>query len=294
MHCLGFKNNGLDKTLKSFVGFAEMKPVGAKNKPIIRLIQESSPFLSIVVPAYNEEKRIEDSLRNLMRFSAGFARPHEIIVVIEKSSDRTVEIAQKTVGENPVFRVVANAVQRGKGYAVKTGMMLARGEYVFFMDADLSTPLEEVEKFLRDFELHPDLDVLIGNRKHPDSDIVKSQNFLRKFMGKMFNNIVQFFAVRGIKDTQCGFKAFRKKTVSPLFSRQTIDGFSFDVEILLLAQGLGFRIGSRPVTWVNSPDSKVRIIRDSWDMFVKMMKVRSIVRQSLKLAQGAGKDQKAA
>lgn len=206
----------------------------------------------------------------------------EIIIVIEKSSDRTVEFAQKAIDGNPMFHVVENDVQRGKGYAVKTGMLRALGEIVFFMDADLSTPLAEIFKFIAEFTTHPEVDVIIGSRAEAKSMILKKQSWIRRNMGRAFNRFVQAFGVTGIRDTQCGFKAFRKKTVEPIFSRQTIDGFAFDVEILVLAKAMGFKIATVPVRWVNSADSKVRIWIDPLLMLVDLVRIKRLVRQSLK------------
>ncbi|MDZ4676392.1 MAG: glycosyltransferase family 2 protein [Oligoflexia bacterium] len=243
--------------------------------------QPGAPFLSLVIPAYNESKRIARSLKDLKSFFASFGSSIEIILVIEKSTDNTVEITKKTVGNDPHFIIIANDVQRGKGYAVKTGMLKARGETVFFTDLDLSTPLVEVIAFLGHFESNPQVDILIGSRQHAKSQILKRQNPIRQKMGQMFNFFVQLFAVKGITDTQCGFKAFRKKTIEPIFSRQTINGFSFDVEILLLAQYLGYKTEVLPVKWTNDPDSKVHIIRDSLKMFFDLLRVKRLVKKTL-------------
>jgi dolichyl-phosphate beta-glucosyltransferase len=218
--------------------------------------QKDQPILSIVIPAYNEERRIERSLQDLISFFGSFGAGVEILLVIEKSTDTTVEIARHMVGTNPAFKVIANDVQKGKGFAVRTGMLQARGQIVFFMDLDLSTPLAEVLKFLAHFQEHPEIDVLIGSRQHPESQILKRQNPIRNRMGKTFNLFVQWMAIKGITDTQCGFKAFRAKCVAPIFSRQTIDGFSFDVEVLLLAQGLGYQAEAMKLIRKALPQSK--------------------------------------
>lgn len=206
----------------------------------------------------------------------------ETIIVIEKSSDRTAELARAEVGQDPAFTIVENDVQRGKGYAVKTGMLRARGELVFFMDADLSTPLAEVFKFVGEFGMKNDVDVLIGSRAEAKSQILKRQTWIRQNLGRGFNRFVQAFGVSGIRDTQCGFKAFRKRTVEPIFSRQTVDGFAFDVEILLLAQAMGFKVATLPVRWTNSVDSKVRIWIDPLLMLYDLLRLKRIVRRSLK------------
>ena len=245
----------------------------------------SNPSLSIVIPAYNEERRLPGTIRDVRSFFARFPEV-EVIVVIEKSTDRTVELATEAAASGPMnqpkIQIVANDVQRGKGYAVKCGMLRARGEFVFFMDADLSTPLAEVLKFLAEFQAEPNVDILIGSRAEAKSQIIKKQSWVRRNMGRSFNRFVQVFGVDGIKDTQCGFKAFRKRAVEPIFSRQTLNGFAFDVEILVLAQMMGFRIQTIPVRWVNSPDSKVRIWLDPFKMLVDLIRIKRLARQTLK------------
>lgn len=239
--------------------------------------------LSLVIPAYNESKRIKESLHKLQTYFKG-QRNVEIILVVEKSSDKTLEFARELVGNDNRFRIVGNKVQKGKGYAVKTGMLKAKGAVVIFMDLDLSTPLTEIPKFLSYLNKHSTTDVLIGNRKHKNSKILKKQSLLRRKMGQIFNFFVQRLAVRGIKDTQCGFKAFRNHVIKPVFQRQTLDGFSFDVEVLLLAQQMGYQIDVHPVQWHNSAESKVRIVRDSLKMLMDLIRVRYLVRQTLRLS----------
>ncbi len=241
----------------------------------------SNPSLSIVIPAYNEERRLPGTIRDVRSFFARFPQV-EVIVVVEKSTDRTVELAKEAAGGDPMIQIVANDVQRGKGYAVKCGMLRARGQFVFFMDADLSTPLAEVLKFLAEFQAQPEVDILIGSRAEAKSQIIKKQSWVRRNMGRSFNRFVQVFGVEGIKDTQCGFKAFRKRAVEPVFSRQTLNGFAFDVEILVLAQMMGFKIQTIPVRWVNSPDSKVRIWLDPFKMLIDLIRIKRLARRTLR------------
>lgn len=241
----------------------------------------SVPF-SLVIPAYNEERRLPASIRDIRSFFAKFEIPFEVLIMVEKSTDRTVELATKAAEGEPRISVVDNKVQRGKGYAVKSGMLKARGDIVFFMDADLSTPLSEVLNFLAHFQAHPETDVLIGSRAHAKSLIVKRQSRFRQTLGRTFNKFVQFFGVRGIEDTQCGFKAFRSKPAKEVFSRQTLNGFAFDVEVLMLAQELGFKIDVLPVKWINSEDSKVRILIDPFKMLWDLIQTRRIVRKTIR------------
>lgn len=244
----------------------------------------TSPTLSVVIPAFNEERRLPDTIRNLKAFFQRGDTPMtglEIILVIEKSIDRTIELAREAIAGDPMFILIANDVQRGKGYAVKTGMLIARGQTVFFMDADLSTPLAEVFKFMGEFQAKPDVDILIGSRADAKSQVMKKQSWIRRNMGRAFNRFVLAFGASGIRDTQCGFKAFRLRAVEPIFSRQTVDGFAFDVELLVLAEMMGFKVEAIPVRWVNSPDSKVRIWIDPLKMLFDLVRIKRIARQSL-------------
>lgn len=244
----------------------------------------SRPALSLVIPAYNEERRLPRSLADMRAFFGKFPEGSiEILAICEKSSDRTLELARQAVAGDPRFEIVDNLVHRGKGYAVRSGMLRARGEIVFFMDADLSTPLSEVVKFMAYFAETPEADVVIGSRRDPNSEIVKRQSLFRQQLGRAFNYFVKIFGVSGIKDTQCGFKAFRAQACADVFSRATIDGFAFDVEALMLAQEMGYRIDIRPVIWVNSPDSKVRVLIDPLKMLWDLIKIRRRVRRALRL-----------
>jgi len=236
----------------------------------------------LVVPAYNEERRLPTSIRDIRSFMPVLGVNWELICVIEKSTDQTVVKATEAAGADPHVQVIDNKVQRGKGYAVKSGMLRARGDFVFFMDADLSTPLSEIVKFMAEFAADPQAQVLIGSRAHAKSQIIKRQSLFRQTLGRTFNKFVRIFGVEGLEDTQCGFKAFRRQVVAPIFERQTLDGFAFDVEILMLAEEMGLKIRSIPVQWVNSPDSKVRILIDPLKMLWDLIRIRSIVRRTLR------------
>jgi dolichyl-phosphate beta-glucosyltransferase len=245
-------------------------------------IDKDEIFLTIVIPAYNEAKRITRSLEDVKNFFRSADKSIEIIVVIEKSTDDTLLLARQSAGNDPRFQIIANEVQKGKGFAVRTGMLKARGKFAFFMDLDLSTPLVEVFNFLAYFDQHPETLVLIGSRQHPKSTLIKRQHPLRQKMGSIFNGLVQMFALKGISDTQCGFKAFRKEVVLPIFKRCKLNGFSFDVEVLMLAEALGFKFEALPVKWINAADSKVRMIQDSMKMFFDVLKIKSIVSKTMR------------
>ena len=246
---------------------------------------KSDPQVSIIIPAYNEALRLPNSLRLLRDFLGGSfwaARSCEVLVVVEHSTDGTLELARERTSEQANFHIIDNRVRRGKGHAVRSGMRQARGAFVFFMDADLSVPLEEIEQFVAHFEAHPDDAVLVGSRQHPQSRIERPQAGLRQTMGKTFNRILRSMALLPFRDTQCGFKAFRSEAAREIFQLQTIDGFAFDVEVLLLAQALGYRIRELPVRWLNSPESKVNIVRDSLRMLIDAFTVRRRVATIMK------------
>lgn len=227
--------------------------------------------LSVIIPAYNEEKRLPESLQKIRAFLSRQPYASEVLVVDDGSKDKTCETAEAALRGFP-HRVLKNPGNRGKGYSVRHGMMEAAGEYLLFSDADLSTPIEEVQKFLP--ALEKEYDVVIGSRAMDQSKIKVRQNFIREGMGKTFNFLARLLTFRGIKDSQCGFKAFRRAAGRDLFSRQTLDGFGFDVEIVYLAQKLGYKLLEAPVVWLNSPQSKVRLLSDPLDMFADLVRIR--------------------
>lgn len=240
-----------------------------------------APFLSLVIPAYNEAQRLEASLRALREHLAGTNVSHEVVLVVEQSTDGTLELARRLTAGQAAFRVIGNETQLGKGHAVRTGMLAAQGEITFFMDADLSTPLTEITAFLAYFDAHPEIDVLVGNRAHAQSRILKKQSIVRRKMGQTFNAVLRAIVGIRIADTQCGFKAFRRASREAIFSRQKLDGFAFDVEVLLLADKLGYRVADLPVQWKNAEGSKVHLIRDSLRMSRDALRVRRLVEQTL-------------
>jgi dolichyl-phosphate beta-glucosyltransferase len=216
--------------------------------------------------------------------------PHEVLIVVEHGTDGTLELAMEAAAKQANFRVIDSGPQRGKGHAVRSGMRQAQGDLVFYMDADLSVPLEEVDRFLAYFENHPEVDVLVGNRQHALSRIEPRQTPVRQMMGQIFNRILRSLAPLDLRDTQCGFKAFRREAAEAIFARQRLDGFAFDVEVLLLAQSLGHRIADLPVRWINSPESKVHIIRDSARMLWDTLRLRRLVARSENAARLAKRD----
>ena len=244
------------------------------------------PALSIVIPAYNEAGRLPRNLPAVAACGEALDLPdsYEVLVMVERSPDGTLEKAREAAAPFPRVEVVDNGPQRGKGHAVRAGMLRAAGEIVLFMDADLSTPLDEVGKFLEYFAAHPDIDVLIGNRRHADSHIGRAQGRVRRNLGRLFNSLVTRAGLLpgGWKDTQCGFKAFRQSAAQEIFTRQRLDGFSFDVEVLALAAGLGLRVADLPVQWYDEAATRVRLWRDGVKMLRDLQRVRTLVAHSLR------------
>jgi dolichyl-phosphate beta-glucosyltransferase len=232
-----------------------------------------APYLSVVIPAYNEEERLPNSLQIVSDFLKNQPYPSEIILSDDGSQDRTVAVAREILKEFP-HQILLTPQNRGKGHAVRQGMLAATGEYILFTDADLSTPIEDVVRFL--YRLEKDQDVVIGSRALPDSRVEIHQNFLREAMGKVFNRIAQSWAFKGIHDSQCGFKCFRREAAQKLFGMQKLDGFSFDVEIVYLAQKLGLRLLELPVTWRNSAQSRVRVLWDPLKMLWDVLRIRKL------------------
>ncbi|MFN3202859.1 MAG: dolichyl-phosphate beta-glucosyltransferase [Bradymonadia bacterium] len=227
--------------------------------------------LSIVIPAYNEAARIGVSLRNTLDYLDAHVPSHEVIVVDDGSSDETAEVVAGMFQGKPHLRVIRYTPNRGKGHAVRTGMLSARGDYVVFTDADGSTPIEEVEKLL--FHLQRGADMVMGSRGLPESEIRQRQHIAREMMGRTFNLILRSTVMGGFKDTQCGFKGFTAEAASALFGAAQIDGFAFDVELLLLAKER-FIVKEVPVVWYNAPHSRVSPIKDSAKMLRDVARVR--------------------
>jgi dolichyl-phosphate beta-glucosyltransferase len=239
------------------------------------------PALTLVIPAFNEAARLPQSLVELQRHSSGWDFAYEVIVVVEPSSDHTLELATTAAKTFPELKVIGNAVHRGKGFAVRIGMLAARGEMLFFTDSDLSTPLTDLDRAIALFKAQPDIDVIVGSRKHPDSQILQHQSPMRELMGNTFNRFVRALAGFKFLDTQCGFKGFRGHAGREIFERAQIDGFSFDVEVLLLAEAMDFVVMEVPVHWSNSPESKVRVVGDSLKMLRDLFRVRKIVHDAM-------------
>lgn len=227
---------------------------------------------SVVIPAYNEEKRIVRTLDEAHSFLVGKGKSFEIIVVSDGSSDDTKAVVVNYSKQAPEVRLLQLAQNRGKGYAVKRGVLEARGELVLFCDADGSTPFAEFDKL--EAALQQGVDIVIGSRALRSEDSQVQTVWYRKFMGRVFNSLVNLLIVPGIADTQCGFKLFRHEVAVRVFSLLTAERFSFDVELLFLARKCGFSIREIAVNWYNVPGSKVNLIKDSFSMFVDILRFR--------------------
>ena len=218
-----------------------------------------APRVSLVIPCRNEGERLPATMEAVMTYlRQATGNIEEVLIVVEKGEDDTVAIAGQYAERDPRIRVIANPVARGKGYAVKTGMLQARGDIIFFMDADLSVPLRFVDEFLPRFS--QSCDVAIGCRRHPQSLIPRRQSLLRVLYGRLFNRTLRLLRITSLRDTQCGFKAFSRASAEKVFPQVTIDGFGFDVEALALAESQGFRVIECPVEWSNADGSKVRTL----------------------------------
>lgn len=225
--------------------------------------------LSIVIPAYNESRRLGPTLRRVVDYLRQKNVPYEVLVVDDGSSDDTSEVARQYEAEG--VRVLRQEVNRGKGAVLKVGVLASRGKEVLLVDADLSTPIEDLEK------LQPrlaDAQVVLGSRAVADSDILQHQPFYRETMGRIFNLIVQIMGVRGLRDTQCGFKLLQGDVARRLFAELQIERFAYDVELVWLARRHGYRVVEVGVRWADSPASKVNPLTDSMRMFWDVMALR--------------------
>lgn len=237
--------------------------------------------LSVIIPAYNEQARIADTLLAVKDYLHQQPIRSEVIVVDDGSRDLTLEVV-KTIDiygsemkEQETSRITTDFTNRGKGAAVRRGLELARGRWVLFTDADLSTPISELEKLMA--KIAEGADIVIGSRRMRDSD-VEPQPIHRRVMGWFFAFLVRTLAVPGIHDSQCGFKCYTRRSARQLAGLQQMNGFSFDVEHLFLARCLGLAVVEVPVRWVDAPGTKVRAIRDSWRMLRDLLRIRLLHR----------------
>ena len=232
-----------------------------------------TPDLSIVIPAYNEESRIEPTVRDIVRYCRTRGRGFELILVDDGSRDGTTSVGRLLSEEFPELRVIRLAANHGKGYAVRTGVVNAIGRLVLFADADGATPIEEIERL--ESALDSGADVAIGSRALRARGVQVHAKLYRHLMGRTFHLLVEWLADGGVKDTQCGFKLFRSSVAQDLFSRMRMNGFSFDVEVLVMARRRGYRVAEVPVNWTHRAGSKVRLTLDSLRMADDLVRIRA-------------------
>lgn len=237
----------------------------------------SIPLLSIIIPAHNEENRLPASLEQVFAFLAAQSYEAEVLVIENGSTDRTLEVAQAFSARHANLRVI-HEPGRGKGLAVRRGMLEARGQYRFMCDADLSMPIEEVNKFLP--PRLTDFDVAIGSREVAGAVRYDEPSY-RHLGGRLVNLAIRILILPRLEDTQCGFKCFREAAATDLFGRQVMDGWSFDIEVLYLAEQAGYKIVEVPVHWYYRSESKVNAVRDALRMIEDILRIRLNMRRGL-------------
>jgi dolichyl-phosphate beta-glucosyltransferase len=232
--------------------------------------------LSIIIPAYREEGRIGQSIEEIDRWITESGMDPEVRIIVEKSPDNTLEVARRAVEgtvNSACFNVVDNLVHRGKGYAVRCGVLSSSGDFRLFMDADLSVPLREVRKAVDAIGRDGGPDLVIGTRYGSGGKIVKRQGTLRRVGSRVYNILLRILGLTGIEDTQCGFKVLRAESAE-IFNQCQIDGFGFDIELLMIARKAGKEIEQIPVEWHNAEGSKFDPVRDGFRTVVDAFRVK--------------------
>jgi glycosyltransferase involved in cell wall biosynthesis len=233
------------------------------------------PFLSIIIPARNEALRLPATLEKIGAFIKTQPYPVEVLVIENASTDATLKLVQETARQCDWLRVI-HLDQGGKGLAVRVGMLSAAGEYRFICDADLSMPIDQVNRFIP--PALSQVEVAIASREVKGA-VRHGEPLYRHLVGRVFNTLVRVILLPGLNETQCGFKCFRGDVAQNVFSRQTINGWSFDAEALLIARLLGYRITEIPIDWYFSPHSRVHLVRDSVRMALDLLAIRRQARQ---------------
>lgn len=224
----------------------------------------SNKFLSVIIPAYNEEKRLATTLEKVGQFLLTKTYSSEVLVVDDGSSDNTLSLANSYINKfeslGISLRIIQNPANCGKGYTIRNGMLQALGEITIFTDADLSTPITELDKLIAPIEAR-EKDIVFGSRALPESEIATHQPATRELAGRVFNQLMKIITGLPYNDTQCGFKAFHRNRTSWIFEKQKIFGFGFDVEVLFIAQKHGLRCLELPVTWADVEGTKVSMVK---------------------------------
>jgi dolichyl-phosphate beta-glucosyltransferase len=240
-------------------------------------IADNSPLLTIIIPAYNEELRLPTTLPQVVSFAESRPYPVEILVIDNASTDRTADVVREIARDHEIVTLLHQPIQ-GKGAAVRKGMLVGQGQYLFICDADLAMPIEQLTRFLP-----PDLadyGVAIASREVAGAKRY-GEPWYRHLMGRVFNLIVRLLAVPGIQDTQCGFKCFSQQCARDIFSAQVIDGWAFDVEVLYIARLRSYSIVEVPISWYYGKGSRVSPLRDSWNMVREVLRIRQQGREGL-------------
>lgn len=234
-------------------------------------------FLSIIIPAYNEETRLPDTLNKVGSFLGTQSYSHEVLIVNNNSTDRTEEIIKDFCSRYPDMQGLFEK-KPGKGAAVRCGMLQAQGEFVFMCDADLSMPIEELVNFLP--PKLEGIDISIASREAPGAIRYNEPHF-RHFGGRMMNWLIQLFILPGLNDTQCGFKCFSKEAAKDLFNHQTLPGWSFDIELIYIARQRGYKIQEIPIPWYYHQESKVNAVRDALKILMDIRTIRRNANQGI-------------
>jgi len=242
-------------------------------------LSHERPYLSIVIPAYNEEKRIGKTLKRILKFIATKSFTAEILVVDDGSVDGTVDVVNSFSNEKIPLKVIGYEKNRGKGYAIKTGMLAAGGEYALFTDADMSTPVEMLERF--EPHMKDGVEVIIGTRKTAGAYVGKHQPFYRENMGKVFTWLSNRLLGLDTSDFTCGFKCFHRRTIEPVFGSQRISGWGYDTEIIFIARRKGFRIQEVPVSWYNDEATRVKLWKNVFTCLSELYQIRNNNRKGL-------------
>jgi len=230
----------------------------------------NSIFLSIVIPVFNEERRLPTTLENVISFMSSQPYSSEVIVVENGSLDHTLQIALEFAKNFDQIRVL-RAETRGKGLAVQQGMLAAHGSFRFMCDADFSMPVDQINRFIP--PALQDFDIAIASREAPGAVRYNEPQY-RHTVGRIFNTLIRLLALPNLNDTQCGFKCFRAPVAEELFHLQTINGWSFDVELLFIARQRGYKIVELPIPWYFNPESKINVLRDSFRMATDLLQIR--------------------
>jgi dolichyl-phosphate beta-glucosyltransferase len=230
------------------------------------------PDYSIIIPAYNEGARLGATLEKVLGYVRERGWDAEVIVVNDGSSDNTAEIIRGWAEKNPRLKLVENPGNRGKGYSVRNGMLHAQGEILLFSDADLSSPIAEADKLFA--AIADGADIAIGSRWLRSDLQTQRQPLYRQFFGRIFNLLLRTTLGLNFKDTQCGFKAFTRRTVETIFPLQRVERWGFDPELLYLARKFGFKVIEVPVSWAHREGTRISPLRDGPAMFMEMLKIR--------------------